>query len=316
MKTHRFTHIAVLMGGVSSEREISILSGTAAAKALAEAGYTVTSVILDREELPDLPGIEAAFIALHGRFGEDGNIQKLLEERNIPYTGSDPASSALSFDKIATQTLLAHSNIPIPPHTILHSPFSSLHSPFSLPVVVKAPREGSSVGVVIAQTQAEFEQAITECHKYSPDTLLVEKFIPGREWTVSILDGEALPVIQIEPKLDGGWYSWQAKYFSNGTTVYSFPADDRLAEDGVALPSPDVELCQRCQDIAAKVFRLLGGRGMARVDFRISPEGDPFVLELNSIPGLTASSLLPKAAEKVGISFPELCSRIIESARV
>ena len=306
MTSHKHSNVAVLMGGVSSEREISLLSGNAAVQALTEAGYNVTPVVLDTAELPALPGIHAVFIALHGRFGEDGGVQKLLEERSLPYTGSDSASSRLAFDKTITQTLLKKAGLPVPEFELMNPQFTTKQTNLALPLVVKAPREGSSVGVVIAQTHDEFKKAITECQKFSPYTLLIEKFIPGREWTVAILGDEALPVIQIEPKVGGGWYSWEAKYFSNGTTVYSFPAD--------GTPS-DAALCRRCQEIAVHAFQTLGCRGMARVDFRVTPEGDPFVLELNTIPGLTASSLLPKAAAKVGISFPELCSRIIESAR-
>jgi len=310
MKTRRYTNVAVLMGGISSEREISILSGNAAVQALTDAGYNVAPIILDKAELPDLSGVEAVFVALHGRFGEDGEVQKLLEARGIPYTGSDSRASFLSFDKTITQTLLAKAGLPVPEHEIINPQFTTKQTRLQFPVVVKAPREGSSVGVVIAHTHDEFKRAITECQAISPYTLLVEKFIPGREWTVSILEGEALPVIQIEPTIDAGWYTWEAKYFSNGTTVYSFPADHVPQSDA----TPDVALCRRCQHLAVQVFQTLGCRGIARVDFRITPEGDPFVLELNTIPGLTANSLLPKAAARAGIPFPDLCSRIIESA--
>jgi len=299
MKDRKFQHVAVLMGGTSSEREISIISGTAATDALREAGYTVTPITLDKDELPNLAGIEAVFIALHGHFGEDGGVQKLLEARRIPYTGSGVESSALSFDKILTQQRLHSVGIPVPRHTIINCQLSIINYQLSLPVVIKAPCEGSSVGVAIAHTEAELNAAITECRRYSPDRLLAEQYIPGREWSVGILGDIALPPVQINPK--DGWYSWNAKYFSKGETTYSFPDD---------LPE-NTNLSRQCRDIALATFRALGCHSYARVDFRIDPDNNPYVLELNSLPGLTAVSILPRAAARLGIPFPELCSTIL-----
>lgn len=304
MNTPRFHRVAVLMGGVSSEREISLKSGSGVVNGLREAGYDVTPVDIEREELPALVGIEAVFIALHGRFGEDGGIQRLLDARKLPYTGSGAESSRISFDKVLTRDALLAAGLPVAEGQLLPAgaPASALRLP--LPVVVKPPREGSSVGISIVRTAAELGPALAEARKYA-DELLVETFIPGREWTVGVVGDDALPPVEIEPKIDGGWYSWQAKYFSNGTTQYVFP-DDNPA---------DVALSAHCRDLASRVFRALDARGLGRIDFRITPEGKPFILELNTIPGFTPQSLLPKAAARAGLSFSALCARILETAR-
>lgn len=304
MNTPRFHRVAVLMGGVSSEREISLKSGEAVANGLRDAGFDVVPVVVDREEL-DLPeGIEAAFVALHGRFGEDGGIQRLLDDRQLPYTGSGAASSHVSFDKVLTREALIAAGLPVARGEILPAgaPASAVSLP--LPVVVKPPREGSSVGVSIVRTPGELEAAIAEARRFAGDPL-VEAYIPGREWTVGIVGDQVLPPIEIEPKLDGGWYSWRAKYFSAGTTRYAFPEDNPA----------DAALCARCRDLALRTFRVLDARGLGRIDFRITPEGEPFILELNAIPGFTPHSLLPKAAGRAGIPFPTLCARILDSAR-
>lgn len=304
MKSPRFHRVAVLMGGTSSEREISLKSGDAVVQGLREAGYDVTPVVLDREELPALPGIEAAFVALHGRFGEDGGIQRLLNARKLPYTGSGAESSRVSFDKVLTRDALTAAALPVAAGQVLAPGETAAAVRISCPLVVKPPREGSSVGVSIVQNPSELDAAIAEGRRFNPE-LLVEAFVPGREWTVGIVGDEALPPVEIQPKLDGGWYSWQAKYFSNGTTRYSFPDDN----------PEDSALSARCRELALRVFRALECRGLGRVDFRITPEGEPFVLELNAIPGFTQHSLLPKAAARAGIPFPALCARILETAR-
>ena len=308
-RVETFTKVAVLMGGTSSERTISLTSGMAATGALREAGYDVTPFTLERDELPDLAGITAAFIALHGRFGEDGGVQRLLEGRGIPYTGSGVEASELSFDKIRTQQRLLAVGIPVPKHRILSfgKDAEVVSGQWAVGsgqwAVVKAPCEGSSVGVVLAKTETELAAAIAECRRYSPDRLLVEQYIPGREWSVGVLGDTALPPVEIRPK--DGWYGWDAKYFSGGTTVYAFP-DDNPA---------DAALSQQCRDIALATFHALGCRGYARVDFRIDPAGNPYVLELNALPGLTASSILPRAAARIGLDFPRLCATILDGAR-
>lgn len=303
MPAPRFQRVAVLMGGVSNERPISIQSGEAVVRGLRDAGYRAEPVLLDREALPPLEGIEAVFIALHGRFGEDGGVQRLLDARGVPYTGAGAEASRVAFDKILTRAVLAAAGCPVAPGQTLgvREPVSAVTLP--LPLVVKPPREGSSLGITIVRAEGELAPAVAEGRRYA-DELLIEAFIPGREWTVGIVDGEALPPIEIEAALDGGWYSWRAKYFSAGTTRYLFPEDH----------PGEAALCRRCRELALEVSRALGVRGMARVDFRVPPQGDPVVLELNTIPGFTGTSLLPKAAARAGLSFAALCARLLETA--
>ena len=293
----RFEQVAVLMGGVSSEREVSLRSGAAAARGLRESGYRVEEVDVTERAVELPPETEAVFIALHGVFGEDGEVQRLLEELGVPYTGSRPAACRLAFDKILTRGRLEASGIPVAPGEVLREGGKRT---LPLPVVVKPPREGSSVGCHIVFDEAEWEPAFRDVLRYGEEAL-VERYIPGRELTVGILDGEPLPVVEI--RAARRWYDFEAKYLS-GDTRYIVPAE------------LDEATARRVQEIARETFRVLDAEGFGRVDLRLSPEGEPFVLELNTIPGLTASSLLPKAAAAAGIAFPELCSRIMESARL
>jgi len=303
--TKKFNTVAVLMGGGSSEREISKLSGAAVAKALAQAGYQVTSILVSEDNTFTLPeSTEGVYIALHGSFGEDGGAQKALEKMKIPYTGSDPESSRMSFDKVLARNAFEAAGVPVPEGYSLTVADPKVGQPPWLPCVVKPPCQGSSVGISIVRDFADFQPALDEARQYG-DTVLVEKFIPGREWTVPVIGTEVFPIVEITPKLDGGWYSWNAKYKSGGTTSYTFPEDDPA----------NAALAKRVRKIALEAFNAVGAYGVARVDFRISPEGEPYVLELNSIPGCTESSILPKSAAKAGLSFPEMCTRIMESAK-
>ncbi len=293
------------MGGSSSEHEISLLTGNAVAKGLEEAGYTVTPVIVSETDTFTLPeGTEAVFVALHGTFGEDGGIQTVLEQMKVPYTASRPESSKISFDKVLALEAFVAAGVPIPDGYII--PHEGEVGPLELPlpVVVKPSCQGSSVGITIVNQISEFEPAVNEARKHDK-VVIVEAFIPGREWTVSVLGTDALPIIEITPRMDGGWYSWNAKYKSGGTTGYTFPEDD---ETNAAVAAE-----VRC--IALQAFKAVDAWSVGRVDFRVSPEGRPYVLELNSIPGCTENSILPKAAAKAGIPFPELCARIMEDAK-
>lgn len=295
MAGKRFKRVAVLLGGLSSEREISLKSGLAVASGLREAGYSVREIVLDRKlNIPG--GVEAVFIALHGAYGEDGGVQADLDRLGLPYTGSGAAASRLAFDKVATKRMLAARGIPTPEYRVLAPGDDSL--PLPPPVVLKPPRDGSSFGVEWVFRQEEWLPALQRSREYSRD-LLLEAFVPGRELTVGVVDGQSLPVIEIVAP--GGRYDPSAKY-SQGQTVYHV-LDDR--EDG---------FCGDCRSQAMAVFSLLGARGVGRVDFRLSPEGTAYVLELNTIPGFTQTSLLPKAARAAGIGFAQLCSRIMETA--
>ncbi|MGI6495858.1 MAG: D-alanine--D-alanine ligase [Kiritimatiellia bacterium] len=294
----RFKRVAVLMGGVSTEREISLLSGKAVLDGLVAAGYDAVPHILESESIGELPaGVEAVFLALHGGYGESGGAQADLDRMGVPYTGSGAAASRMAMDKILSKRLFDRHAIPSARWAVVEAGDDRM--PFPAPLVAKTPEGGSSVGVGIALAEAGWPAALAEARRYGGD-VLAERFIPGREWTVGILDGEALPAIEIQAP---EWYDFAAKYKAHGTTRYVFPEDPA-----------DRELVARCQDIARSVFRAFGARGLGRVDFRITPGGEPFVLELNTLPGFTSTSLLPKAAAKAGLPFPGLCARVMETA--
>ncbi|MDD5706498.1 MAG: D-alanine--D-alanine ligase [Kiritimatiellae bacterium] len=294
----RFHRVAVLMGGVSSEREVSLRSGQAVVKGLCEAGCEAVPVVLEREAVEGLPaGTEAVFLALHGGYGENGGVQADLDRMGVPYTGSGAAASRLAMDKIATKRVLSAHAVPTPAHEVLSA--GEGRGRMALPLVVKPQRDGSSVGVTLVRSPGEWAPALAAARAIDPE-VLVERYIPGREWTVGVVGGEALPVIEIRAAND--WYGYDAKY-GTGDTVYLFP-DDR-AEEG---------LRARCRELAQATFQAVGARGLGRVDFRVTPAGEPYVLELNTIPGFTATSLLPKAAAKAGMSFSALCTRILDLA--
>jgi len=235
------------------------------------------------------------FIALHGTFGEDGGAQARLEELGIPYVGSGVEASAAAFDKLLTETILQEAGLPVPRSETLEV---GQPRTLPLPVAVKPPREGSSVGCHLVFSESDWKPAFTEALTHD-EQVLVQQFIPGREFTVGIAAGEVLPVVEIIPEED--WYDYTAKYKAD-TTRYVVPAE--LSAEKTA----------EMQDVTVKTFEALGARGFGRVDFRMTPEGVLFVLELNTIPGFTSHSLLPKAAAAAGIDFPELCSRIMETA--
>jgi len=283
------------MGGPSDERVISLKSGRAVARGLREAGYDVTEVDVVGRTV-DLPaGTEAVFIALHGEFGEDGGVQTILNERGVPYTGSGPVASRAAFDKVISKEVFIHSRIPTPAYQVFREGDTRR---LPLPVVVKPARQGSSIGVSRVFRESEWDAALQTGFQYCSE-LIVEAYVDGQELTVGILGGEALPVIEIVAP--DGDYSFAAKYTA-GRTTYLVPAP--LA----------AEVNARCQDLALRTFEVLGCRGFGRVDLRLAPGGELFVLELNSIPGFTETSLLPKAAACAGLSFPALCHRIMNSA--
>jgi len=300
--------IGLLLGGPSSEREVSFKTGRAVASALIKEGLEVAEIDVGKDVVKLLDDIKAAdpqvvFIALHGRFGEDGVVQGMLEYLGIPYTGSGVLASALAMDKVASKRIFAHHGIYVPRYSILRRggwtlpgeiPLDSL----SYPLVVKPAAEGSTIGVSMVETPDGLDEAVDEAYKYG-DMVLVEEFIDGRELTVGILGGEPLPVIEIIPQT--GFYDYKSKY-TPGLTSYEVPAV--LSR----------ETCLLVQDMALLAHRALGCQGASRVDFRLSQDDIPYVLEVNTIPGMTETSLLPKAALAAGISFRELVLKILESA--
>jgi D-alanine-D-alanine ligase len=292
--------IVVLMGGPGSEREVSLVSGAAVAEALRALDFEVAEVDIRGAafELPDAVGL--AFNVIHGTFGEDGTLQAILEARGVPYTGAGVESSRLAFDKNLSKTRFLAKHVPTPESEILDVSGGPKLPTFEPPFVVKPPREGSSVGVSIVRDADQAIAALEEAAKYG-DEVLVERFVEGRELTVGILDDAALPVVHIAPR--DGFYDMKNKYpwLGGGAGCdYHCPAD------------LDEATTRRVQEAALAGHRALDIEIYSRVDVLLDDAGRPHVIEANTIPGMTATSLLPKSAAARGIGFPELCARIAE----
>lgn len=331
--------IVLLCGGISPEREVSLASGRNVARALRSKGHTVRVIDpacgiqqLAEEELfaftiqnepPRVDGtgklarrnyidavnclpddVSVAFIALHGTWGEDGTIQSLLEFRGIPYTGSGVLASALAMDKLMSKRIFSYSGIPTPAWIDVDQYYeiselkSKIEARIGYPAVVKPSSQGSTVGLTIVQNENRVDEAIQTALRYS-DRVLIESYVPGKELTVSILEANALPVVEIRPK--EGFYDYKNKY-TPGLTEYLVPAP---IDDG---------LRDKLQEHAVAAFKVLGCSGFGRVDFRVNDAGQIFCLEVNTIPGMTGTSLVPKAARAAGIEYEELCERIVMSA--
>jgi D-alanine-D-alanine ligase len=305
---HNLGHVGVLMGGYSSEREISLKSGKAVNDSLVGYGLNVTAIdIVDQEEDKIAAAIkkskiDVAFITLHGKLGEDGTIQSILERLNIPYTGSGVEASQLALNKAKAQVVFRQNGLPVAPHSILTkeniSDFYQTSSELGLPLVVKPACEGSSIGVTIVHKEEEWMAALEKAFSFGPQ-VLVEQFIQGREVTVSLLGHEALPIIEIRPK--DGFFDFDAKYQSQ-VTEYIVPAE--LAP----------EKAKEIQQIALKAFDVLGCQDFGRVDLMLDEKLKPYILEVNTIPGFTQTSLLPKAAKQKGYSFSDLCLKLLSLA--
>jgi D-alanine-D-alanine ligase len=299
--------IAVLMGGTSSEREVSLQSGRNVADALASLGkYDVVAVDLTENSLDALPkDVSRVYIALHGGWGENGGVQAALDARKIPYTGPGAKTSRIAMDKIKTKMVLEMMNVPTPAWS-LASPGTPA-SPLPLPVVVKPPQDGSSVGIGKVSSAAEWPAALARAldAQGGAGEVLVEEFVHGREMTVAIIDGQPLPIIEIVT--DNNWYGYEEKYLSDRTR-YLFYGDD---------PARVLKTCppEKIQQTACDAWKALGCRGVARVDILVSPLGRCSVLELNTSPGFTSHSLVPKAGMKTGLSFAGVCDRILDTAR-
>lgn len=299
--------VAVLLGGPSSEAEISRHTGEAIVEALQSIGYHAVPVEYDPAHVIDQlhqAGADVVFIALHGKYGEDGTIQSVLELAGIPYTGSGVSSSAITMDKILTSRILKESGVrmafskPYYDHNNFEENLKDIEQSFTFPLVLKPACEGSTIGVEIVKSGDQLRDAFHRVFKVEP-RILCEEFLDGREFTVSVLDGKALPVIEIRPH--SGSYDFHSKYTA-GATDYIVPA-----------PIPK-ELSDEMAVMAQKGYKACECRGVVRFDMRTNHEGVPFVLEANSIPGMTATSLVPKAAKAAGISFPKLCERILLEA--
>jgi len=300
--------IGVLMGGPSSEREISLKSGKSVFDALRQIGVNCVAINIvndDRDEnieLIKLQGIDCAFLALHGHFGEDGSIQEILDTLEVPYTGSNSLASKLAMDKIASKQVLEICGIPVPGYQVIDKLVYNKNwkpeAKFSFPLIVKPAGNGSSIGLSIVDRNDELGKAIELAFQYD-EKVLVEEFIFGRELTVGILADKALPVIEIVPK--HRFFDYAAKYQA-GLTDYIIPAH------------LDSNIAALVQETALKVHRFLGCSGCSRVDIILSNDNRPYVLELNSIPGMTPMSLVPKAVKVLGMDFPQFCIKLIELA--
>ncbi len=292
----RSREVAVLLGGPSEEREVSLKSGEAVVAALRRTGHIVHAVDVTAARLPPLPaGIEAAFIALHGRYGEDGGVQAELAALGIPYTGCDARASRLAFDKLLAKQEAQRLGIPTAPFAVV-APGAPPPLPF--PLVVKPLDQGSSIGVHRVDRPADWSAALADAAG-SAERALAERYVPGRELTVGVLDEWVLPALEIEAP--GGWYDFQAK-FTRGACRFTVPAP----------LEPDVAAAAGA--LARRAFDGLGCRGVARIDFRLDPEGGLWLLELNTIPGFAEASLLPMAAAAAGLTFEALCERLLERA--
>jgi D-alanine-D-alanine ligase len=295
--------VAVLMGGPGSERNVSLATGQGVSKALRSLGIEVVDVDVHDENFQFPEDVEIAFNCIHGTFGEDGQLQQILEDRGVTYTGDGVEASGIAFDKILSKEKFLERGVVTPESEVISA---GQRPKMSVPLVVKPARQGSTVGIVIVKNQNELDAALLEAAKYDRK-LLIEKFVSGRELTIGILGDQALPIIEIIPK--GGFYDFNTKYpFLN-------PQAGASAEH-VCPAKIDKTLTKKIQELALAAFRALGLVVYGRVDVLLSEQGDPFVLEVNTIPGMTEASLLPEAAAVAGITYPDLCLRIIELSRV
>jgi D-alanine-D-alanine ligase len=297
----------MLMGGHNAEHDVSMQTGTALAKALRTRGYEVIDIIVDDQLAQQLvkEKIDVAFIALHGRWGEDGCVQGLLECMRIPYTGSSVLASAMAMDKVCAKKMFRESGLPVIEDLVISrksndsADYQDIEVPFDYPVIVKPAREGSSVGIGLVKSKNDLAEAVKNAAGYAGD-ILIERFVAGREINVAIMDEKALGAVEVIPAEE--FYTYKAKYQSGGTTQYLSPAP----------LSP--EETQTVFDLSLKAHQALGCSGASRVESILAEDGRFYLLEVNTIPGMTDSSLVPKIAASVGISFEEFTEKLLLGA--
>jgi D-alanine-D-alanine ligase len=310
-------NIAVLMGGLSPEREISLRSGSAVAKALTDAGFTVFCIDVKDERIEELDTMEidVAFIALHGYFGEDGGVQKLLESKGILYTGSGIHASRLAMDKLATKKRFIETGLKTPDYMVV-TQFQSLTeiqyeiNTFGLPVILKPPRNGSSIGISVVKDSNNLYLYLEKAFEFGYE-VLIERYITGRELTVGIVADKALPIIEIRSGAE--FFNYEAKYKDNTTEylVVERTSNKELVHNIGFLSS---SVYTSAQKLALSAHGALGCKGFSRVDMLLDNDNNLFLLEVNTIPGFTEKSLLPKAAKAADIPFPSVCKKIIDLA--
>ena len=300
----KFGKVAVLLGGKSAEREVSLKSGGMVLKALRAKGVDAHPFDPKERDFAALEKerFERVFIALHGRFGEDGTVQGILEWLGIPYTGSGVLASALAMDKLRTKRIWAAENLPTAPYAVLtkSSDLKGVARKLGLPLFVKPAREGSSVGMTKVKRAGDLEEAFALAVNYDP-VVIAERFIDGPELTAAILGEEPLPIIRIETPRE--FYDYEAKYIADDTR-YLIPCGVPKAKE------------KQLQALCLKAFKALGCSGWGRVDLMLDRRGKPYLLEINTAPGMTDHSLVPMAARAVGVSYEDLCVKILESAHV
>jgi D-alanine-D-alanine ligase len=300
-KGEGYMRVGVIYGGLSKEREVSLKTGQAVSNALKELGYDVVDIIADERIVEQIlkAKIDIAFIALHGRFGEDGTVQGLLELLKIPYTGSSCMASAIGMDKVITKKIWVSEGIRTPAFQVLYNIKDKKEIDY--PLVVKPPCEGSTIGINVVFNDDEFYKALEEAFLLG-DKVLIEKYIKGKEFTVAVFEDEVYTPIEIRPKK--GFYDYSSKY-TKGATEYIIP------------PQCSDNVVKEMMETAKKAYKAIGCSGAARVDFMLdSKEEITYALEINTIPGMTETSLLPKAAAYHGIDFKSLVQKILKSARL
>ncbi|HHT9109717.1 MAG TPA: D-alanine--D-alanine ligase [Candidatus Brocadiaceae bacterium] len=315
-------NVVVLMGGISSEREISLRSGNAVANALINAGFNVTRIDVKDKKIEELGcvDVDVAFIALHGCFGEDGGVQQLLESKGILYTGSGVKASKLAMDKLETKQRFIEAGLKTPDYitAMQFQEFAEIEASvrkFSLPVIIKPTKNGSSIGISVVRDMENLRTSLKNAFEVEHE-VLIERYIQGREFTVGILDDKALPIIEIKPATE--FFNYEAKYKDDRTKYLVVePALEKEEDAGTGSSSvgflPPLLYC-KSQQLAVNAHRALDCRGFSRVDLMMDDRGEFYLLEVNTIPGFTEKSLLPKAAKAAGMTFPELCEKIVELA--
>ena len=296
----KFGKVAVLLGGKSAEREVSLDSGTAVLEALVRSGINAEAFDPQERSVTELVNYDRAFIVLHGRGGEDGQIQGALEWLNVPYTGTGVQGSAIGMDKVKTKQVWQGSELPTAPYRIVtkDSDATEIVNALGLPLIIKPVHEGSSIGMSKVEKIEDFAEAIAKATEHDA-VVMAEKWITGREYTIVVLNGQALPVIRLEPPQDVAFYDYEAKYQRNDVQ-YGIPCGLTEAEE------------QQLKALSLRAFQAVGASGWGRIDAMQDEQGNFWLLEVNTVPGMTSHSLVPKAAAAVGYSFDELCVAILE----
>lgn len=296
----KFGKVAVLFGGKSAEREVSLDSGKAVLEALLRSGVNAEGFDPQERSVTELVNYDRAFIVLHGRGGEDGQIQGVLEWLNIPYTGTGVQGSAIGMDKVKTKQIWQGSELPTAPYRIINkdSDLKEVVESLGLPLIIKPVHEGSSVGMSKVEKAEDLATAIEKATVHDA-VVMAEKWITGREYTIAFLNGQALPVIRLQPPADVAFYDYEAKYNRNDVE-YGIPCGLSGTEE------------KQLQELCSRAFQAVGASGWGRIDAMLDEQGNFWLLEVNTVPGMTSHSLVPKAANALGYSFDQLCVAILE----